>query len=242
MNLRLPIAFGSGICYNGAEASAKQASCTILRQGAGDVISREETDLNWFLNLSVAEKVYFIIAIIASVLLVIQIIMMLFSLGGGGDFDMDDVFDGDVDTDSGLSFFTVKGLTAFFALGGWCGFAAQTGLGDNIWAPILIAVATGTVALLGVGFAMRGIARLQCSGNLVKKRLVGMTATVYVSIPGQRTGRGKITFTAQGQYMEIDAVTDGERIPVDSMVEITEYSDDFAVVTKKQTENQASQQ
>ena len=58
----------------------KQASCTILRQGAGDVISREETDLNWFLNLSVAEKVYFIIAIIASVLLVIQIIMMLFSL------------------------------------------------------------------------------------------------------------------------------------------------------------------
>ena len=75
--------------------------------------------MNWFLNLSVAEKVYFIIAIIASVLLVIQIIMMLFSLGGGGDFDMDDVFDGDVDTDSGLSFFTVKGLTAFFALGGW---------------------------------------------------------------------------------------------------------------------------
>lgn len=198
--------------------------------------------MNWFLNLSVAEKVYFIIAIIASVLLVIQIIMMLFSLGGGGDFDMDDVFDGDVDTDSGLSFFTVKGLTAFFALGGWCGFAAQTGLGDNIWAPILIAVATGTVALLGVGFAMRGIARLQCSGNLVKKRLVGMTATVYVSIPGQRTGRGKITFTAQGQYMEIDAVTDGERIPVDSMVEIAEYSDDFAVVTKKQTENQANQQ
>ena len=98
------------------------------------------------------------------------------------------------------------------------------------------------MALLGVGFAMRGIARLQCSGNLVKKRLVGMTATVYVSIPGQRTGRGKITFTAQGQYMEIDAVTDGERIPVDSMVEIAEYSDDFAVVTKKQTEKQANQQ
>lgn len=34
--------------------------------------------------------------------------------------------------------------------------------------------------------------------------------------------------------MELDAVTDGERIPVDSSVEITEYSEDFAVVTKKQ--------
>lgn len=188
--------------------------------------------MDWFLNLSVAEKIYFIIAIVASILLVIQIVIMLFSLGGG-DFDMDDVFDGDADTDSGLSFFTVKGMTAFFALGGWCGFAAQTGLPGNIWAPILIAVATGAVALFGVGFAMRGVAKLQCSGNIVKKQLVGATATVYVSIPGQRSGRGKITCTAQGQYMEIDAMTDGERIPVDSLVEIREYNEDFAVVAKK---------
>ena len=187
--------------------------------------------MDWFLNLSVAEKIYFIIAIVASILLVIQIVIMLFSLGGG-DFDMDDVFDGDADTDSGLSFFTVKGMTAFFALGGWCGFAAHTGLPGNIWAPILIAVATGAVALFGVGFAMRGVAKLQCSGNIVKKQLVGATATVYVSIPGQRSGRGKITCTAQGQYMEIDAMTDGERIPVDSLVEIREYNEDFAVVAK----------
>ena len=33
--------------------------------------------------------------------------------------------------------------------------------------------------------------------------------------------------------MEIDAMTDeGERIPVDSTVEIVDYSDDFAVVKK----------
>ena len=67
---------------------------------------------------------------------------------------------------------------------------------------------------------------------LSKKQLVGATATVYVSIPGQRSGRGKITCTAQGQYMEIDAMTDGERIPVDSLVEIREYNEDFAVVAK----------
>ncbi len=187
--------------------------------------------MEWFNNLTPAEKTYFIIAVIASVFLVIQIIMMLFSLGGG-DFDMDDVFDGDADTDGGLSIFTVKSLTAFFALGGWCGFVSQTFMKDNIWAPILIAFATGCVALFGVAFAMRGIAKMQCSGNLVKSNIVGNTATVYVSIPENRSGRGKITLTAQGKYMEIDAVTDGERIPVDSTVEITEYSADFAVVKK----------
>ena len=189
--------------------------------------------IDWFLALTAAEKTYFIIAVIASIFLIVQIVIMLFSLGGG-DFDVDDVFDGDVDTDSGLSIFTIKSMTAFFALGGWCGFVAQTFMEDNIWAPILIAVATGTAALFGVAFTMRGIAKLQNSGNIVKSKLVGATATVYVSIPENRSGRGKITLTAQGRYMELDAVTDGERIPVDSSVEITEYSEDFAVGTKKQ--------
>ena len=188
--------------------------------------------IDWFLALTAAEKTYFIIAVIASIFLIVQIVIMLFSLGGG-DFDVDDVFDGDVDTDSGLSIFTIKSMTAFFALGGWCGFVAQTFMEDNIWAPILIAVATGTAALFAVAFTMRGIAKLQNSGNIVKSKLVGATATVYVSIPENRSGRGKITLTAQGRYMELDAVTDGERIPVDSSVEITEYSEDFAVVTKK---------
>ena len=194
----------------------------------------------WFQALSVAEKIYFIIAVVASALLIIQIVLMLFSLGGAGDFDMtgdvdvnmDGVFDGDAG-DGGLSFFTVKGMTAFFALGGWCGFAAQMGLPDNIWAPILIAIATGTVALLGVGFAMRGIAKMQSSGNIVKHKLEGLTATVYVSVPAKRSGRGKIVLTAQDSYMEIDAMTDEEeRIPVDTQVKIVEYREDFALVAK----------
>lgn len=190
----------------------------------------------WFESLSTSEKIYFIIAVVASILLVIQIVLMLFSLGGASDMDFDGDFDGvdgDMDADGGLSFFTIKGMTAFFALGGWCGFAAAMGLPGNIWAPILTAVATGTVALLGVGFAMRGIARMQCSGNIVKHKLVGQSATVYVSIPESRKGRGKIVLTAQDTYLEIDAMTDDEeRIPVDTRVKIVEYNEDFALVER----------
>lgn len=190
----------------------------------------------WFESLSTSEKIYFIIAVVASILLVIQIVLMLFSLGGASDMDFDGDFDGvdgDMDADGGLSFFTIKGMTAFFALGGWCGFAAAMGLPGNVWAPILIAVATGTVALLGVGFAMRGIARMQCSGNIVKHKLVGQSATVYVSIPEGRKGRGKIVLTAQDTYLEIDAMTDDEeRIPVDTRVKIVEYNEDFALVER----------
>ena len=176
--------------------------------------------MEWFTQMSVTEQVLFWIAVVATVGLVIQIVMMIFSFGGG-DVDVSD-FDGDIDTDGGLSVFTIKGLTAFFALGGWCGFATISYVPDMEWIAILVAFATGTVALLGVGFAMKAMTKLQCSGNLV-----------YVSIPPTRSGRGKITLTAQGKYMELDAVSDSdEKLATDTKVTIVSYENDFAVVKK----------
>ena len=109
----------------------------------------------WLKSLSVTEHVFFWIAIAGSAALVIQIIVMLCSFAGM-DADVSDTFDGDVDSDGGLSFFSVKAITAFFALGGWCGFATASSI-NNVWTPVLVAIATGSAALVGVGFAMRGI-------------------------------------------------------------------------------------
>ncbi len=185
----------------------------------------------WLKSLSVTEHVFFWIAIAGSAALVIQIIVMLCSFAGM-DADVSDTFDGDVDSDGGLSFFSVKAITAFFALGGWCGFATASSI-NNVWTPVLVAIATGSAALVGVGFAMRGISKLQCSGNLVKEKLTGMTATVYVTVPAARSGRGKITLTAQGKFTELDAVTDDEdKLSVDTPVRILSYEEDFVVVAK----------
>ena len=185
----------------------------------------------WLKSLSVTEHVFFWIAIAGSAALVIQIIVMLCSFAGM-DADVSDTFDGDVDSDGGLSFFSVKAITAFFALGGWCGFATASSI-NNVWTPVLVAIATGSAALVGVGFAMRGISKLQCSGNLVKEKLTGMTATVYVTVPAARSGRGKITLTAQGKFTELDAVTDDEdKLSVDTPVRILSYEEDYVVVAK----------
>ena len=179
------------------------------------------------------EQIFFWISVVASIVLVVQIVLLLVSFAGGGDLGGDGDFDmdGDMDTDSGLSLFTVKSITAFFALGGWCGFVTATSV-DNVWAPILVAVATGAAALFAVGFSMRAISKLQCAGNLEPDKLIGKRATVYVSIPEKRAGRGKITLTAQGKFMELDAMTDGTRLGVDEEVTICSYTDDFAIVKR----------
>ena len=80
---------------------------------------------DWLKSLSGLEIAYFIIACIGTVALLIQIVMMLIGAGGEADADFDTDTDGDgsldTHTDTGVSLFTVKGLTAFFAIGGWTG-------------------------------------------------------------------------------------------------------------------------
>ena len=192
---------------------------------------------DWLKSLSGLEIAYFIIACIGTVALLIQIVMMLIGAGGEADADFDTDTDGDgsldTHTDTGVSLFTVKGLTAFFAIGGWTGVLMLSyNVGVAITVPV--SVVAGLAAYFIVWALIRLVLKLQEDGTLNYASAIGQTATVYVSIPASRTGRGKITLVLQGRYTELDAVTDEtERIPVDCAVEITERAGDAFVVRKK---------
>lgn len=101
-----------------------------------------------------------------------------------------------------------------------------------------ISVAVSVVAGLAAYFVVWGLIRLmlklQEDGTLDYASAVGKEATVYVGIPANRGGRGKITLVLQGRYTELDAVTDEEeRIPVDTAVEIVGKAGDAFLVRKK---------
>ena len=192
---------------------------------------------DWLKSLSGLEIAYFIIACIGTVALLIQIVMMLIGAGGEADADFDTDTDGDgsldTHTDTGVSLFTVKGLTAFFAIGGWTGMLMLSyNVGVAVTVPV--SVVAGLAAYFIVWALIRLVLKLQEDGTLNYASAIGQTATVYVSIPASCTGRGKITLVLQGRYTELDAVTDEtERIPVDCAVEITEQAGDAFVVRKK---------
>lgn len=192
---------------------------------------------DWFRSLSGLEIAYFIVACIGTLALLIQIVMMLIGAGGDGDTDFDTDTDGDGDldshTDTGVSLFTIKGLTAFFAIGGWTGMLMLS-YNVHVGITVPVSVVAGLAAYFLVWALIRLVLKLQEDGTLNYASAVGQTATVYVSIPASRAGRGKITLVLQGRYTELDAVTDEtERIPVDCVVEIVEQAGDAFVVRKK---------
>lgn len=191
--------------------------------------------VEWFLNLRPWEQVYFWIGVVSTVFLIVQIVMLCFS-SFGGDVDIDGDGDIDVDTDAGVTLFSVKSITAFLAVGSWTGLLVCALVSDSLqWLSIIIALIAGVAAGALVVVLMRAINKLQSNGNLEMDKLAGQRATVYVSIPEARSGRGKITLTAQGRYLELDAVTEGERIATDQIVEIISTENECAVVKKADT-------
>ena len=146
----------------------------------------------------------------------------------GGVFGTHDVNGADLhhdahplaDQDAGLRVFTVRGLIAFFAVGGWTGIAMiDLGLGSALAA--IIALAAGLAALFLVAVIIRMLLSLQSSGNLDIRNAVGGIGVVYLHIPGGFAGSGKITILLQERSTEIDAMTEfPEGIPTGRQVRV----------------------
>ena len=196
----------------------------------------------WFENLSVMEQIFFWLGIVSTLFMLVQIVLMSLS-SFGGDIDIDGDGDIDVDTDSGVSIFTVKSITAFFAVGSWSGLLTCALVADKLqWVAILVALAAGAAGMSVMVLLLRAIVKLQCNGAFEIDKTVGQQATVYVSIPPARSGRGKITMNAQGKFVEIDAVTDADtRLAVDEVVEIISTDNECAVVRRMQIAEKSEQ-
>lgn len=168
----------------------------------------------WWQSLTLVQKIYFCIACPATVFLIAQIVLMLIGLGGDSDVDgsgVDLTGDGEaditVDTDTGLSLFTLKSLTAFFTIGGWVGFTIGDGL---LWVTILVSLAAGTLALVAVALILNWLLKLQSSGNVNLSEAIGQVAEVYLTIPAKGNGEGKISIMLNERYAEYNAVQDGD--------------------------------
>ncbi len=187
----------------------------------------------WFTNLSVMEQIFFWLGIVSTLFLIVQIVLMCLS-SFGGDVDVDGDGDIDVDTDSGVSIFTVKSITAFFAVGSWSGLLTCALASDKLqWLAVIVAILAGCAGMSLVVLLMRMIVKLQCNGTFDIDKTVGQHATVYVSVPPSRSGRGKITMNAQGRFVELDAVTDCDsRLAVDEAVEIVSTENECTVVRR----------
>ena len=181
----------------------------------------------WWIALGTVGQVFACIAIPATVMLIIQMILTLIGMGGddmdaqtdgadadGIDTDIDDSTFDDADTDiadGGLRVFTLRGLIAFFSVTGWVGTVCCN-FGLNLPVTIIISIASGLLAMFLIAALLKWLLKLQYDGTEDIKDALGVSGTVYLKIPPARSGKGKVNVIIQGKLCEKDAVTDEETV------------------------------
>ena len=216
--------------------------------------------IDWWNSLTLAMQVFYCIAIPATLILVIQTILMFFGFGEDGDADGADLdVDADMDVDgapddlpgegifgentvaevdtefdiNGLRLFTLRGIVAFFVVFGWVG-VAMLSAGVALWITALVSFVCGFAMMLALAFLMRAMMKLRNNGNLDLRNAVGTAGRVYLTIPPARSGSGKVEILLQGSLVEREAVTDEtEAIPTGSEIVVISVSAGNTLVVRR---------
>jgi len=188
---------------------------------------------NWS-EVGIFEQVFWVITIPATVIFLILLALTIF--GGDADTDVDTDVDGDLaDGDSiPFQFLSLKNVVAFFAVFGWSGIGfINAGLAS--WLVILLAFICGFLMMVLMASLFYFMSKLAESGTLKMKNAVGKLGEVYLVIPGNRGGMGKVQLNVQGSLRTLDAITDDEAdIRTSAIIQVLDVIDDQILLVKKQ--------
>lgn len=169
----------------------------------------------WWQSLALELKVFYVIGITASAILVVQTILMIVGIGGDG-LDAADIPNVDVHVDSALEhpgdlhLLSVRTIVAFFMGFGWTGVICMND-GHGIGLSLFLALIVGSLFMSAVFFLMKMLYSLRDSGNIDYKNAIGLIGSVYIPIPPNQSGPGQIEIMIQGRVRFVQAFTKSDR-------------------------------
>lgn len=157
--------------------------------------------------------------------------------GGGFDAVLDDPqgvgIDGDDASGDSFKVLSLQSIAAFMMGFGWGGFAArQTFAHDSYALAIVTGAGIGVAMVYVLGLSLKAVRDLQSSGNISIHEAVGSEGEVYVRVPGDGGGLGRVRVVIHEHQRIYNARTEGEELPRSSRVRVVGVSGSTLVVTR----------
>ena len=188
---------------------------------------------NWYLALPPTLQLFWGCAILSSFVFLVQASLTLLGMDGDSDFDLDASVSGDtMDLGGGLSLFSVRSFVNFFVGFGWAGVSFYNIIPVS-WLLYIVAAIVGCGFVWLYFFIRRQAMRLQSDGSINVKKCVGAHCDVYLRIPAENSGTGKIQISINGSIHEFPAVTYGAMLPSNSHVRVVDITDNNVFVVEK---------
>jgi len=171
------------------------------------------------------------VAIPASLIFLIQTILTFVGADASDGLSAD--FDGDLDANGGPSqVFSFRNLINFLLGFSWTGISFFHLLESKL---ILIGLSFSVgIAFVAVFFIIiKQIQKLAEDNTFQLKSTVAKTAEVYLTIPANKSGIGKIMISINGAMHELDAITENEEsLKTGSLVKILNLDGNLLIVDK----------
>jgi hypothetical protein len=192
----------------------------------------------WWASMHVEQQVYWAIAIVATLVIGLQTLMMMIGdvsdLADAGDVDMD----GPEEHPSGLHLISSRTLVAFAVGFGWTG-VIRSGEGANAVFTALAATVVGLLFGAMIVYLMRLLSSLRHSGTLDYANAIGVVGQVYLPIPPGMGGPGRIEVMIQGRLRVVEALTrHASRLENREHVRVVEQLNENTLVVEPISDNE----
>ena len=181
----------------------------------------------WWTSLDLFMKILWCIAIACSLIFIIETVLTF--IGADVEMDMDtdfDIADGGFEGDPSMNLYTFRNLVNFLLGMSWTAILLNEQMKSKALL-MLIAFAVGAAIVFAVMMMFKGLSKMQQSGNInVFESAVGCSGKVYLTVPGERKGQGKVQININNSVREYDALTDSEDdLKTGTSIKVTEVLD-----------------
>lgn len=199
---------------------------------------------SWYGALDPTLRIYWTIAILTSIVFAIQMVLTLIGIGDtdsdvdfggadGGDIDFSGDGSGDtLDTGGAIQLFSVRNVINFLLGLGWGGVCFWSTI-PNRFLLSIVAILCGCAFVAAFVVMFRQMKKLETNGNFRIEECVGLTCSVYLRIPANRGGAGKVQLSYHGSVLELAAFTDGEFLPSGAKVRVVQVIDSNTLLVEK---------
>ena len=197
-----------------------------------------DTFYEWYNALPSTLQVYWVIALITSLVFLVQMVLTFIGIGDA-DTDLDfggdaDFSDGDtLDTGGAMQLFTIRNFINFLLGLGWGGVCLYSVIPNTIVLAI-VAILVGMLFVYIFLLIYKQLRKLERNGAYHINDCVGQTVDVYLTVPANRSGMGKVQISFSGSVQELAALTDSDTpLRSGSKVRVLEIIDSTTVLVEK---------
>lgn len=182
-------------------------------------------------NLESMHRIFWYIALASSLIFIIQTVLTFAGSDSSDGVNAD--FDGDLDaSDAPFQLFSLRNLINFLLGFGWTGVAFFGSI-QNKFLLLALAVLVGIAFVVVFFLLIMQIMKLTEDNTFRIEKLAGKTGEVYLTIPANMSGKGKVQISLNGSSHELPAMTRSEdRLLSGMVVVVSSVENNILIVAK----------